>query len=324
MDTVCASGGPSNLAVNSSVGSTYQWTVIGANILTGQGSSDILVDWPKTTATVSAFVVETSSDGCIGDTVFAEVFVAEPSTSHITGPTEVCQGEYVELEAFDTKNDGKFLWSNGDTTDVIAFFAKRDTTIYRVAFNDNCEHDTTYHDIKVNPTPLVVVSTDAVSDTINFNSYVNFYYDGNSVGAVDWYLNDLWMSSGVQANILFTQPGWNTVRVIAHTGDCADTLEHRMYVDDEVKVHIPTAFSPNGDGLNDVWTLEGLGFDKYEVAIYDRWGNVMAKWDDQNPGQWDGTYRGNRVTTGAYQYRVRVWTINNHIKDFSGPITLIR
>lgn len=324
VDTVCASGGPSNLAVNPTTGSSYQWWVNGGSILSGQGTNGILVDWISTPGLYDATVVETNADGCIGDTIKAQVYITLPNTSYISGPTIACEGQYVELKASDDKNTGKFLWTNGDSADVISFFASKDTTIYRVAFNENCENDTVFHTVRVLPTPQIAVSTDAHSDTISFNTYVNFMHNGEQIGNIEWYLNGLWMGSGTSVDMLFTQPGWNTIQAVGRSGLCSDTLTHHMYVEEELKVHIPTAFSPNGDGLNDVWNFEGFGFDDYEVHIFDRWGNEMAAWDKEHPGEWDGTFRGQKVAPGAYSYSVKVITVHNHIKNYNGVITVIR
>lgn len=292
--------------------------------MNGQGTNDVLISWPNTTIMVNAWVIETNADGCIGDTTFAQVYVAEPSTSHIVGPTEACEGQYVELEAFDTRTDGKFLWSNGDTSQVISFVAKNDTTLYRVAFNQDCEHDTIYHHVKVYPTPKIAVATYAPFDTVSFNSTVTYEYNGSRAGLVEWFLNGSTIGTGTRMEVVFSQPGWNTVRIIASSGQCADTLEHRMFVEDNVKVFVPTAFSPNGDGNNDIWNFEGLGYDQYDVEVRDRWGQLIASWDETSLGGWDGTYRGTQVAAGAYSYYIRVMTIHNHIEEYTGPIVLIR
>lgn len=325
VDTVCATGGPSNLAVPGSFGSTYDWHIsTGAAIINGQGTNDILVAWPTTAATIDAWVVETSSDGCVGDTVFAQVYVAEPSTSNIQGPTDVCEGQYVEIQAFDSKSNGKFFWNNGDTTEVISFFATEDTTVYRVSLNELCEHDTVYHKVTVHPVPNLSSGTAAIIDTVGFNTTVGFNYLGTSYGTLDWYLNGTWLGTSPEMDVLFEQPGWNTLNVVATSGICSDTISHYLYVEDDLRIHIPSAFSPDGDGLNDTWDFDGLGFDEYDVAILDRYGRVVAQWDEWNPRSWDGTFQGSPLPTGVYVYQVRVMTINNHIKEYQGTITLIR
>ncbi|KAB2817186.1 T9SS type B sorting domain-containing protein [Phaeocystidibacter marisrubri] len=324
MDTICALGGPSNLAVPATSGATYHWYVSAGTILNGQGTSDITVDWPRQQGLYDTYVVETSSDGCVGDTIKGQVFIAEPNSTFITGPSYACRGQFVELNAIDSKNTGKFIWNSGDSTNTIGFVAKRDTTIFRVALNDECENDTVFHLVRVLDVPVISVDTDAQSDTLSAGSLVNFQYMGNQSETVDWYLNSLWMGSGLSMDMTFSQVGWNELQIIASSGMCSDTLNHRLWVEDEFRVHAPTAFSPNGDGLNDIWKFEGLGYLKYEVTIYDRWGTIIAHWDDENPSGWDGTYQGNTVAPGVYTFRASAYTTYNHKKEFGGPITVIR
>ncbi|QHV96822.1 T9SS type B sorting domain-containing protein [Spirosoma endbachense] len=68
---------------------------------------------------------------------------------------------------------------------------------------------------------------------------------------------------------------------------------------------IPTAFSPNGDGLNDSWAFSGIGaFPACSVRIYNRWGELIYQASPYRQ-PWDGTYRGNPVGPGLYTFVVR-------------------
>ncbi|PWV56208.1 gliding motility-associated C-terminal domain-containing protein [Chitinophaga sp. S165] len=84
-------------------------------------------------------------------------------------------------------------------------------------------------------------------------------------------------------------------------GDCASaTTIIRVHVIDSIKVVSPTAFSPNGDGRNDVFKPKGIGVASYTLfTVMDRWGNVVFTTKDIEAG-WDGTFRGKKVDAGAY------------------------
>lgn len=69
-------------------------------------------------------------------------------------------------------------------------------------------------------------------------------------------------------------------------------------------LYIPNAFSPNGDGINDIFTGTTLGFDGFDLSIYDRWGRVIHTTQDANAG-WDGTSQGRLVPNGVYAYVLR-------------------
>ncbi len=70
-------------------------------------------------------------------------------------------------------------------------------------------------------------------------------------------------------------------------------------------IHIPSAFSPNADGQNDIWAITNLGaYPQCEVAVFNRWGErIFQSVGYQQP--WDGTYRQQRVAPGVYSYQIR-------------------
>ena len=89
----------------------------------------------------------------------------------------------------------------------------------------------------------------------------------------------------------------------------------------------PNAFSPNGDGLNDVFSVFGNGIpEAFELVVYNRWGNLVFSSEDINTN-WDGTINGRKCPVGIYTYRFQyVKKINLEIirKEETGIIALIR
>jgi len=89
-----------------------------------------------------------------------------------------------------------------------------------------------------------------------------------------------------------------------------DTLSITLLPSDSCNVETYNAFSPNNDGVNDFWFIDGIeGFPENEVYIYNRWGDVMVKLLDYNNSDviWDGTRaNGKKVTAGTYFYVVNV------------------
>lgn len=68
---------------------------------------------------------------------------------------------------------------------------------------------------------------------------------------------------------------------------------------------LPNAFSPNGDGINDVYKIKQLqSIVKFNAYIFNRWGQELFRWDINNINEgWDGTYHGRRVKDGVYFIR---------------------
>ncbi len=86
---------------------------------------------------------------------------------------------------------------------------------------------------------------------------------------------------------------------------------------------VPTAFSPNGDGHNDFLQVLGEGIITLTFAVYDRWGQLVYQSSNQSD-QWDGSYKGEILSSGVYAYRLQaVMRDGSEIKQ-SGNITLMR
>jgi gliding motility-associated-like protein len=88
-------------------------------------------------------------------------------------------------------------------------------------------------------------------------------------------------------------------------------------------VGVPNAFSPNGDGINDVVKVEGKGIVKLIFRIFNRWGEKVFETTDKNIG-WDGYYKGVLQEMEVYTYSVQAELINGDIIPLKGNITLLR
>jgi len=87
---------------------------------------------------------------------------------------------------------------------------------------------------------------------------------------------------------------------------------------------IPNAFTPNGDGKNDVFKLINVkGAQVIDFKIFNRWGTVMFNTVDPEEG-WDGRYRNQEQPVGVYGYGIRIKYSDGVIETYRGTITLIR
>jgi len=104
-------------------------------------------------------------------------------------------------------------------------------------------------------------------------------------------------------------------------GGCEDSISHQYYkVIPDKTLKIPNAFSPNGDGVNDRWEIDGLKpYPDCTVSVFNRWGQEVYKSIGyQNP--WDGKYKGNPVPLATYYY---VITLTGK-KIYSGWVVVLR
>jgi gliding motility-associated-like protein len=104
---------------------------------------------------------------------------------------------------------------------------------------------------------------------------------------------------------------------------CSTSLEVTVFVLKDNNVFIPTAFSPNSDGYNDVLYLRGNNFQSVLFSVYDRWGANVFETNDETRG-WDGNYNGEKAIAGVYTY-VAVLTYGDGTKQtIKGQTTLVR
>ena len=91
----------------------------------------------------------------------------------------------------------------------------------------------------------------------------------------------------------------------------------------EATVYLPTGFTPNGDGTNDVLYIRSNFVTEVYLTIYDRWGEKLFETNDIKNG-WDGTYKGKKLDQGVYGYYM-TFKCNNGQESFKkGNITLLR
>lgn len=83
------------------------------------------------------------------------------------------------------------------------------------------------------------------------------------------------------------------------------------------------AFSPNGDGVNDLFLTTNQNLVYYHLTIFNRWGNTLFEATDPHAG-WNGTYQGGDVPEGIYFYLIEARGIDQKEYLFKGYITLIR
>lgn len=122
----------------------------------------------------------------------------------------------------------------------------------------------------------------------------------------------------------YTTQGTYMVKLIAYNGTCFNTTYKYLFITDKLLLSIPNVFTPNGDDVNDLWTISFEGAINMHLEIFNRYGVKVF----ENIGtavQWDGrTLSGEPVSTGTYFYSLEVTDVLNNITKYSGYITLLR
>ena len=152
----------------------------------------------------------------------------------------------------------------------------------------------------------------------------------NPVDTFFW--NDPSFLSCVNCTNPFARPV-NTTQVILtaiDTNGCESSDVILLSVDKERNVFIPSAFSPNGDGVNDRFTvLGGNGIQEIEfIQVFNRWGALVFEQKEFPPNAtplgWDGTFNGEPAETGVYVFQVNVIFVDGFEKFYQGDVTILR
>ena len=91
----------------------------------------------------------------------------------------------------------------------------------------------------------------------------------------------------------------------------------------ENSMNVVNAFTPNGDGVNDLYYVKGTNISSVHLKIINRWGQQLYEATGENPG-WDGRYNGNDVSEGVYYYIVEVTFEDGEVRNKAGSVQLIR
>lgn len=133
-------------------------------------------------------------------------------------------------------------------------------------------------------------------------------------------------SSDVQNPVYnFPDTGMFTVLLeIFNQFGCSDTVSHTVIITPSFTIYVPSAFSPNNDGVNDVFLPQGIGWRDYELRVFSRSGNQVFASFDPEIG-WNGKVRESEryAMPDVYVWRIYVRDKNNRIQDFKGTVTLV-
>lgn len=116
---------------------------------------------------------------------------------------------------------------------------------------------------------------------------------------------------------------YRVVLRVQNIAGCEDVYENVVNVN---PFYIPNAFTPNGDGINDNFYYSGYDLDvqKYNMKIFNRWGQLVFTGYGENDN-WDGTTTtGDAAPQGTYVYRLMVTTKGGKDYEFNGQVNLIR
>jgi gliding motility-associated-like protein len=155
--------------------------------------------------------------------------------------------------------------------------------------------------------PFSIVNFNSLILVIFILSYVSFY--------------------NAQANSdLNYDENLNIYRVVAlkNQNNPIESVSNAVTVEKPYALYSPNAFSPDGDGINDLFKISGQGMIDFQIEIYNRWGQMVYKSNDLSNG-WDGTFKGKNLPTGTFVYKIKTSKYGVEQKLVkSGTVALVR
>lgn len=271
-------------------------------------------------------------------------------TLHITVPTHdydiyprdtsVCFGQKYKMNAFGgaissvqwyeiNDNDGSFMSPANITCESCSDPAQslepivqpRKTTTYAAVYKDKygCL-DTFFSHGVIRPLPVVhILNNDT---TIKYGQSVQllasgaYLYSWNPLGSIT-------NPNLSNPHVAPTEPTTFYVWGLAEDG-CRNIDSVKINIDYRDNLFVPSAFTPNGDGKNDVFRISNITFQKLEeFRVFNRWGQEIFSTTDPASG-WNGSWKGVPQDMGVYEYLIRVAYPDGYVETYKGNVTLVR
>ncbi|MCX6317819.1 MAG: gliding motility-associated C-terminal domain-containing protein [Bacteroidetes bacterium] len=251
---------------------------------------------------------------------------------HAGPDTAICKGETVRLT---TSTGVSYAWTPAaglsNTNQVMVRAAPDKTTEYIVKVTDSFGCSDTAH------VTVTVKNTVAVKAVIEANAYLcrmvdSLHFTSKSQGAIDYWKWDfgngqisLEEKPPVQYYSIAPSQYDAVARLIVRdTSGCADTAFHFMKVEDNCYIAVPTAFTPDNDGMNDhLYPLNAFKARDLLFRVYNRYGQLVFTSRDHSQ-KWDGRINGVDQNTGVYVWMLDYTDVSGRRISLKGTSVLIR
>ncbi len=301
-------------------GTNYTW-VPETYLNTGTGES--VISTPQ--EDITYYVTAQNATGCVS-TDSVKIKVKKPITVHTQPGANICEGSSYQLAAYGTGIT--YIWTPALGLDnpysPFPTATPTHTTTYTVTTSDGvCFTASATAVVEVNPLP--VITTDAQVIVVA-GSETQLQANSNLPNASFEWTPAIGLSCVTCSNPLAnpTHPTTYTVTVTDSLGCRADAEVRLDFLCSEDGIYVPNAFTPNGDGKNDVFKIRGNGVNYITVfRVYSRWGELMFETSDISQG-WDGTFKGEPQFPAVYVYYIEGVCSNNQKIVKQGNVTLIR
>ncbi len=286
--------------------------------------------YPPLIGTATYTVIGTDENGCKDTTdITVNVLDCEPVDVGFILPNEGCLNDCFSIQDASADAVVDWEWDFGlafePSTSTIQNPVVCATTpgVYTVTLKGiTATGSASIHseEIIIHENPMVEASSDTI---IELGGSANLIANSSSTGEFIWTPFDQVNCS--ECEITFASPNQTqmyTVELIDMNG-CKSVDSALVMVNYFLSIGVPTAFSPNGDGNNDVLLVQGLGLSSIQFLVYNRYGELVFETNEQDIG-WDGTFLNQGQNPGVFAWVLFYNTEDGKSGRLKGSTTLIR
>ncbi len=283
-------------------------------------------------------VTVTDANTCSASTTINAVVNPLPVPQITSGPNVGCAPLCVTytVQSIPTASTAYWTFGNGESANgvlnsIACYNAPGIYTINATVVDVNgCMASATWT-AEVYPKPTADFNHAPIKPIINIDGDVVFTDAswGAPIVSWNWYFMNTAQYTSVEQNptFLYTEPGNYVVALVVKSDKgCSDTLLRPLVVGEDFGIYVPNAFTPNNDEWNNVFQPKGFGIVKYELHIFDRWGEKVFHTKEFTEG-WDGTFqgRGTKICKeDVYTWLITCTDVFGKSHELKGHVTLIR
>ncbi|OWY17183.1 PKD domain-containing protein [Sphingobacteriales bacterium UPWRP_1] len=281
----------------------YQWWPT-----TGLSNPNIPNPIATVTDDITYSITVTNPQGCQTVRTVSITLANADFTVNLGVDTVVCGGGSLTLAAGSGFNS--YLWSNGAATDTITITQNGNYSV------------TVTNDIGCAAVDTIAVELETVTPQITGDLSIT-EGESTTLATTQSYAQYLWSNGVPDAAITVSDGGPYAVTVTSANG-CTGSDEVVVTALNRDELLIPSAFSPNKDGINDEFRAVNTNpIESINIVVYNRWGNKVFETDNINNG-WDGQYKKTPAEMGVYVYYIEVTFADGKDKIYKGNTTLVR
>lgn len=289
-------------------------------------SSGIINNQPfvQAVGTVTYTVYDTLPTGC---TAFDEVVVTINPNPVVTATNdELCEGEAAILYGGGAEY---YEWTGG-VIDGVPFYPNATSIYYVTGYDSNGCSSTAFANVTVNPLPYVSFTWENqdLSMTAPGTGFNNL---SSGAGTFYWDFGDGYSSSEFEPYHEFPDDeGAEYFVTLEGTSvdGCVASVTQYINVAQDYSLFVPNAFTPDNNGVNEIFTPVLFGYDPedFTMYIFNRWGELVYETHDMNRG-WDGSYGRDpsAVQDGVYTWKIEARVLNSRERQVhTGHVALIK